>query len=41
MSVETSSGNLGQVSVTMSDTVSYLYYDAAVGCAVYLNPNKC
>ncbi len=30
--VETGNGNLGQVTVVISDTYNYLYYDAAVGC---------
>jgi len=37
-SVEESDGSLGQVPVSNSDTYSHLYYDAAVGCEVYLNP---
>jgi len=30
--VETGSDSLGQVTVVISDTYNYLYYDAAVGC---------
>ena len=30
--VETSGDSLGSVSVVISDTYNYLYYDAAVGC---------
>jgi hypothetical protein len=39
--VETSSDSLGQVTVVISDTYNYLYYDAAVGCQEYGNPQKC
>lgn len=41
--VETTPGsdNLGQVTIVMSDTYNYLYYDAAVGCQQYNNPQKC
>ena len=39
--VETSGSSLGQVTVVISDTYNYLYYDAAVGCEVYRNPEKC
>lgn len=31
-------GSIGQISVANSETFNYLYYDAAVGCAQYLNP---
>ena len=40
-SVESGSDSLGQVTVVMSDTYNYLYYDASVGCEVYKNPTKC
>ena len=39
--VENSGSSLGQVTVVISDTYNYLYYDAAVGCQVYKNPQKC
>jgi hypothetical protein len=42
--VESGSSNsntLGQVSIAISDTFNYLYYDAAVGCQVYEDPKKC
>jgi len=29
------------VTIANSDTFSHLYYKAAVGCAVYSNPNQC
>ena len=32
---------LSQVSVVISDTYNYLYYDSAVGCRQYRNPQKC
>ncbi|CDW85678.1 meckelin isoform 4 [Stylonychia lemnae] len=39
--VETGSDSLGQVTVVISDTYNYLYYDAAVGCQELGNPKKC
>jgi len=35
------SDTLSQVSISISDTFSYLYNDAAVGCNVYQDPQKC
>lgn len=41
METSSNSNSLGSVTVMISDTFDYLYYDAAVGCEVYFNPKKC
>ena len=40
-SVETSSGSISSISVANSNTFSYLFLDAAVGCNSNKDPAKC